>query len=404
MRLLFTTNPLLGHFHPLVPLAAAARRRGHEVRFASAALLGPAVEHAGFRLEPAGVPDDVLLPAEQLREQLALPPSERVAFAWRRGFADYRAGAMVPDLLAIGRAWRPDLFVREDAELGACVAAEVLGLPHAALQVSAFRPHNAGVVAEPLGRLRAAHGLPPDPAGAMLYRYLYLVTVPPSLQTPDAAALPVTARAIRPVPFDRSGEEALPPWVAALPARPTVFLTLGTRSGGRTDVFAPFVRGLADAPVNLLVTVGREGDPASLGPLPANTRVERYVPQTLLLPHCAAVAFHGGSGTLISALTHGLPLVVVPLKADQPENAARSAAAGAARVLLPGDLTPDAARAAVLEVLGDPAYRRNAERVRDEIAALPSPDDAVRLLEGLVERPAPRPALPAAVGAAAAPA
>jgi len=100
----------------------------------------------------------------------------------------------------------------------------------------------------------------------------------------------------------------------------------------------------------------------------------------------------------------GLPLVIVPLAAGQPENAARSVAAGAARVVLPADLTPDVARAAVLEVLGDPAYRRNAERVRAEIAALTRPDDAVRLLEGLVERHALRPVPPAAVGAAPAPA
>ena len=403
MRLLFTTNALLGHFHPLVPLAEAARRRGHEVRFAGAALLGPAVERAGFRLEAAGPPADAGV-GGRFPELLALPPAERANFAWRHNFADQRAAAMVPDLLAIGRAWRPALFVREDAELGACVAAEVLGLPHAAVQATAFRPRLAAVVAEPLARLRAAHGLPPDPAGAMLYRHLYLVTVPPALLPPEvSAALPATACAIRPVPFDRSGDEALPPWMAELPARPSVYLTLGTIFGGRADVFAPFVRGLADAPVNLIVTVGRNGDPASLGPLPPNTRVERYVPQTLLLPRCAAVVFHGGSGTMISALQHGLPLVVVPLAADQPENAARSAAAGAARVVLPADLTPDVARAAVLEVLGDPAYRRNAERVRDEIAALPSPDDAVRLLEGLVERHAMRPVPPAAVGAAPAP-
>src|SRR5688572_13426556 len=131
VRLLFTTNPSLGHFHPLVPLAAAARRRGHEVRFASAALLAPAVERAGFRLEAAGAPYDGGL-AARFPELVALPPAERADFAWRRNFADYRAASMVPDLLAIGRAWRPDLFVREDAELGACVAAEVLGVPHAA--------------------------------------------------------------------------------------------------------------------------------------------------------------------------------------------------------------------------------------------------------------------------------
>jgi UDP:flavonoid glycosyltransferase YjiC (YdhE family) len=66
-------------------------------------------------------------------------------------------------------------------------------------------------------------------------------------------------------------------------------------------------------------------------------------------------------------------------------------------LLAPDQLTPEGAREAVLGVLADPAYRRNAQRVRDEIAALPGPGDGVSLLERLAaeraplvaERPAP---------------
>ncbi|MGH2351831.1 MAG: glycosyltransferase [Chloroflexota bacterium] len=135
--------------------------------------------------------------------------------------------------------------------------------------------------------------------------------------------------------------------------------------------------------MNLILTVGRNQDPAQFGPQPAHVRIERYVPQTLLLPHCDLVLTHGGSGTVMAALIHGLPLVTVPISADQPENAARCAALGVGRVAAAADATAETIRHAVRTVLADPAYRRNAERLGDEISRLPGPDQAVPLLEQL---------------------
>jgi MGT family glycosyltransferase len=150
-----------------------------------------------------------------------------------------------------------------------------------------------------------------------------------------------------------------------------------------TDIFRAFIEGLRDEPVTLVVTVGRNGDPGQFGPQPEHIRIERYIPQTLFFPRCDVVITHGGSGTTMAALTHGLPLIVVPISADQPENADRCAALGVARVIQPSDLSAGLAREAVREVLGNNAYHRAAERMRDEIAALPGPEYAVALLERL---------------------
>jgi UDP:flavonoid glycosyltransferase YjiC (YdhE family) len=102
-----------------------------------------------------------------------------------------------------------------------------------------------------------------------------------------------------------------------------------------------------------------------------------------MFPRCDVVLTHGGSGTVMAALAHGLPLVVVPISADQPENASRCAALGVGSVVAPRDLTPETVRDAVRTVLADPIYRRNAERLRDEIRSLPGPDQAVAMLEQL---------------------
>jgi UDP:flavonoid glycosyltransferase YjiC (YdhE family) len=101
------------------------------------------------------------------------------------------------------------------------------------------------------------------------------------------------------------------------------------------------------------------------------------------------VVSHGGSGSVMGALAHGLPMVVIPMGADQPLNAARCEVLGVARVLDAVEATPQTVRAAVSTVLEDLAYRRAAERMRDEIAALPGPAHAVMLLERLAAEQRP---------------
>jgi UDP:flavonoid glycosyltransferase YjiC (YdhE family) len=90
---------------------------------------------------------------------------------------------------------------------------------------------------------------------------------------------------------------------------------------------------------------------------------------------------HAGSGSVIGALAHGLPMVLTPIGADQPHNAARCDALGVARVLDAMRVTPDEVRDAVSSVLKNPAYRHAAKQLRAEIAALPGPEHAVSLLE-----------------------
>ncbi len=84
-----------------------------------------------------------------------------------------------------------------------------------------------------------------------------------------------------------------------------------------------------------------------------------------------------------AALDQGLPVVIVPIAADQPQNAARCASLGVGVIIGPEERTPTAIRAAVREVLTNPTYRAAAGRMRDEMAALPGPEHAVELLERL---------------------
>jgi len=368
MRVLFTCLPFSGHFYPLVPFARALADAGHDVAFAAPAPFASAVEGAGFRHFPAGL-------------------APRAPY-FREVFTDLLPRHTIPDLLALAATWPPDLIVRENLEYGGCIAAERLGLPHAVVAVnvvSEFIP--ADQLAAPLNALRAAFDLPPDPGMAMLYRYLRLCPFPPGLQDP---ALPVTPTThyLRPMLGDHSGPEGLPQWAESLPDRPVVYVGMGT-TFNKPEVFRAFIGGLRDEALTLIVTVGRDQAPADYGPQPENVHIERYIPLSLLLEHCDLVVTNGGSGTLVAALGQGLPLVVVPISADHPQNAARCMALGLGKVVMPADLTPESARDAVVGVLGDPTYRRNAERLRDAMAALPGPEYAVVLLEKLATEKQP---------------
>ena len=391
MRFLFTTLAGSGHFHPLVPAARALQAGGQAVCFATASSFHPNVEGSGFDAFAAGFDlerdgSDERYDALQL-ELKALPVTgpSRTLFRIRKLFAGLYAERMVPDLLAIAEDWRPDLIVREVGEFGGCVAAEALGIPHASVRSNTMlstysRRH---LVGEEMARLRAVYGLPPDPDSAMLFRYLHLAFEPPRFNDP-ALPLAPTSHLLRPVPFSQSGGEGAPAWLADLPDRPTVSATLGTVFNSRfPELFDAILRGLRDEPVNLILTIGRDQDPARFGPQPDNVHIERYIPQSLLFPHSDLVITHAGFSTVAEALTHGLPLVTIPIDADQPLNAERCGALGVAELVEHDQRTPGAIGSAVRTVLADPSYRRNAEQIRDEIARLPGPEHAAALLEQL---------------------
>ncbi len=397
MRFLFTSLPGAGHFHPLVPVARALESAGHDVLVATAPSAHASVEGSGFRAVSAGfdrqrdVSDEQYARLQAELEALPLDGPARTLFRIRELFAGLYAELMVPDLLAIAEDWRPDVIVREVAEFGGCVAAEVLGIPHASVRSNTMLStySERRLVGEQMARLRAEYGLDPDSDVSMLFRYLHLAFEPPGFHDP-ALPLAPTAHLLRPVPFSQSGGEGLPTWVEDLPDQPTVYATLGTVFNTRTPgLFEAILDGLRDEPINVVLTIGRDRDPAEFGPQTENVHIERYVPQSLLLPHCDLVITHAGFSTVTAALSCGLPMVAIPIDADQPVNARRCAALGVAEVIQYRQRTPKTIHDSVRAVLGSPTYRSNAEQIRHEMSLLPGPEHAVTLLQRLATETQP---------------
>jgi len=338
--------------------------------------------------------------AENMRRHPTLaqvPPH----LGWQRGnalFAEVAAEAMVDDLVTILADLQPDLVVHETAEFGGPLAAAVAGIPWVHHSWGPLRPRHmsrhAGDLVAPLWR---KWGVDPDAFGGH-FRFLYLDICPPGFQTSQATAVDVR-HPLRPIIFSDTDGEDLPPWFSRLAPRPLVYVTFGTVFNRDLRLFEAVLDGLRGESLNIVVTVGRNNDPAALRAgepgADSNVYVENYIGHASLLPHCDLAVTHGGSATTLGALDHGIPLLVLPQGADQFRNAERSVASGVGRRLLGSEVTPEAVRRDVATLLGDPTYRRRARMIQGEVARMPPPSQRVTLLERLARERVPLRGAPA---------
>lgn len=383
MRMLFVCRPTVGHFQPLAPLAAAAKRRGHGVAFATGEPMVAHARAAGFDCYPAGLsnPDSIAKLAQLGVEFRKLPPSEIRPMAFGRWFSGVEAPPRLADLDRICAAFRPDLLVHEVAELATPLAAARAAVPWVTVGFGPLlRPEVAALAGEGVAQLWHDRDLP-MPRWAGLYRHLYVDPCPPSLQIADIDALPETIR-LRPA----ASAAAAGAGVVQQGIQRRIYVTFGTlwNSGpAAVQCLRDAVAGSARIGPEVIVTVGSENDPAMLEPVAAHVQVHRFIPQDQVLSSCSCVVAHGGAGTLLGTLAWGVPLVLLPQFADQFYNAERAAHAGVALVLPPAEVSSDAVAACIRALLDDPGFATSAHRVRSESAQMPDVDTVMDRIEGL---------------------
>jgi UDP:flavonoid glycosyltransferase YjiC (YdhE family) len=373
MRVLFTTLREKSHLLAMTPFIEGCLRSGHEVAVSAPPDFASSVAPTGARFMPFGHPgDEGLRPIwARMRE---VPWQEATQIAAGELFAGACAGAALPGLIETLERWRPAVVLRESMEFAGLVAAEKVGIPHVRVAISArgaeaeLRAFSAPWV----NGHRTTVGLSPDPVGDRIRDEPAVTLFPPSFEPNDTMTAPLARfRAERP------SAPPLPDWWPGLEG-PFLYVTLGTVTGGLDilrDVYRRTVDALADLPVRALLTAGASLPMEAIGDVPANVHVERFVPQDAVLPHARATLCHGGSGTVLGALAAGTPMVVTPMFADQPYNAARVVALGAGIATSVLDASPQEIRSALDRVLEGPSFLLAAQKMKQEIAALPSVDE-----------------------------
>jgi hypothetical protein len=297
MRVLCTCLPAYGHFHPMVPLARALATADHEIAFATAEEFRSYIERTGFSTFPAGLGMAMQMREARVRypgfhrENMSSPPP-----TW----SSPSPGSGPASVLRLGSRTYDRSSPGGYRSLSSMTTGNWRGPSPPPKPVSPTSTTRGRVVSPgPLPSNSCCDGMDvggtghrPRPFGGM-FRYLYLDLFPPSLAWPDVREFNV-AQPMRPVPFDTVAHDQLPPWAGGLGRRPVVYITQGTTFNRDAAVFGPLLEALRDEAVDIIVTLGEDGDPGALGPQPENVRVERYLAQSLLFPLCDLVVTHGG--------------------------------------------------------------------------------------------------------------
>jgi hypothetical protein len=386
VKILFSSWPAYGHLLPMLPLARAAVRAGHQVTVSSGADMTDIIERRGFAAHRAGptLDEAYAVAAARTTEATggpllsALTAQQEMALSgkWFFGAAGVARASELADLFS---DWRPDLVIHDVLEIGSPALAEQHGVPHVTHSYGPVVPGSADIAAV-LGDVLTEAGLP-DGVAAGLDRP-YLDVCPAGLQPVGIAPWRVGIP-IRPVAGEITPGAELPAGIANLPHEKTVYLTLGTVMNQRPDVFRTVLDGCRQLPLNVVATTGPGVDPAELGNQPDNVLVRQYLPQALVLPHCTAVISQAGAGTMLGALCHGLPQLCLPQGTDQPYNSAALVAAGAGLALAEQEISPNAVANSLREILTNPSFRTAARSIQAEIDAMP---DAAAVLPDLLEQ------------------
>ncbi|ASO20646.1 glycosyltransferase DesVII [Actinoalloteichus hoggarensis] len=411
MRVLFVALPERSHVYCMTPLAWALRTDGHQVRVACSPMTTEVVTATGLPAVPLGT-DPIVhesmrsTPESQENEFVSWSETDPERTSWEELYFRYQAAVeaafslyaepLLADLVDYTRSWRPDLVVWDTLAFAGPVAAASVGAAHVRIlwgadvwagMRAAFRHHHdaqpperrADPLAEWLARIGAPYGV--EFTEELILGERTLDPMPPSLRLDTG----VQRLPLRYVPFN--GPTVLPDWLHEPAARPRVCLTLGTSNieAYGTDYVSieKVLAELADLDAEVIAAVTPE-QRERLVTVPDNARIVDSIALDLLLPSCSAIIHHGGFGSYATALAHGVPqLVVSTAVSDHIERGRRLARSGAGVFLRTSETTPVLADR-LRGLLADPGARRAAELLRDEVAAMPSPNAVVARLEDLV--------------------
>lgn len=214
----------------------------------------------------------------------------------------------------------------------------------------------------------------------MVSPMLHLQAATPAIEYPRRP-WPANVHLVSPLLPGAPATADLPAWWDELTgARTVVHVTQGTVATDPATLTRPALDALADLDGLVVVTTP---DPDSLGPVPANARIARFIPHAPLLPRVDVMVTNGGYDGAKMALRHGVPLVFAPWGNDQPDVAGRISWAGAGINLRVRTPKPASIPAAVRTVLTEPSYRRAAQRIAAEFRRYGAGERAAKLLERL---------------------
>jgi MGT family glycosyltransferase len=368
MHLSFMSIPAAGHVKPTLPVVSELVARGHRVTYFTSASFGLQITEAGATFRASG--EDWLgslpvpVPGQPDRMQLMLPMMKRV-------FEDLRTS--FPVLVNELREDPPDAVCFDAMTLTGVMAAEKLGVPAVAMLPTyatnehfSFRtllpaapsPGMAEVWRE-MGRAVAEFAAEQGVSAPRMFdgppAPFNIVFIPREFQ-PKAETFDERFRFVGP---SVSGRDAEGDWTHDGP-NPVLFISLGTTPlNRRPDFFRSCLDAFGHTAWDVSMAIGEQTDPASLGTVPPNVRIQPFFPQLLVLRQADVFLTHAGMNSTMEALYFGVPMVAVPQQPEQEATARRLEELGLGRRLAAEDLAPATLLSTVSEVRASHEIRRN---------------------------------------------
>jgi UDP:flavonoid glycosyltransferase YjiC (YdhE family) len=227
-----------------------------------------------------------------------------------------------------------------------------------------------------LARTHRALGIAPAPEGLAAWEVpeMLLVTAPRWLDL-DADA---PSHVVYAGPLNVARHQDAP--CGAGDGRPAVLLTFSTTvMEGQAALIGRVSEAIAPLDLDAILTLGPAVDRDAVHPLDGVEAVG-FADHDRVMPRCAVVVNHGGLGTVLRALAHGVPQVLLPLGRDQAFNASRIEALHAG-IQLPADAAPEQIQTAVQTLIATPRFREAATDLAKRIAAADPDRTAAEELE-----------------------
>ena len=364
-RILFVTWDGGGNVTPAVEIARELQRRGDEVRFLGQRQQRESLEKAGFGFSAYNNPGPWTA------------TGKRNAIMNAVGFLRLLAGrSLGRDLLTEVVLHPADIVVIDCLLYGALDAASRNGIRHIVFVHSLFAAVEQKMASGAPGAVARIGGLNPWKLWSKA-NGIVAVTLE-ELDIPTSKPLAITYTG----PVLPDGEKRAPSKSASV----TILVSLSTTYiAGQTAVLQTILDAVADLPLHAIVTTGPAVKPEDLRS-PANAEIHRFIPHDEIMGTVSLVVGHGGHSTTMLALAHNLPLVIVPMNPafDQPLIGRRIHEKGAG-VAIARSSSATEIGAAIVRVLDDEAYQRQAERLGASILATNGTQTAADRVQSLLK-------------------
>ena len=362
-----------GNLIPSLGIARALTKRGHTIAFAVPPEMVQSVEAAGFRT----------IEISQAYAQIDCYPRGHVL---TRAACYLTSPAVEAQVKKIVDAEAPDIVLIDAMFLAALAQAPHFGRP-SVLFVYTFlfrQIDNLRKILRLFDGMRQQAGFAPLPKLDDLWRSRerIIATSFGDFDAPPGSGWDMVRRTGPVLEDEKFATPWALPWAENDPT-PLVMVSFSTEVEQRdVNKLQRSLDALATLSVHVVATTGGIVAPNELT-APKNAIVLDYVAHDLIMQRAALVLTHGGHGTAMRALRHGVPLVIIPGTGDQSFVAAAVQEWGAGRAL-PVDASVDAIRAAAQEVLFTPQYRDNARQRSVAFAGVDAAANAANEIESVL--------------------